>query len=124
MKLLTMKQILIFVVLTLFGTLASTSLSQTCREIHGRAILYSGDGFLEIWHIGTHHTFFVVNEKSTDLILSYLPYLGDDRQNALFADFTICPTERYKKGASQSTIVKRIRNAHVFSDSVRSIDNP
>jgi hypothetical protein len=45
--------------------------SQTCLEIHGRAISYSGDGFLEIWHIGTHHTFFVVDEKS--LLSGYFP---------------------------------------------------
>jgi hypothetical protein len=114
------KRIPILVTLTLLGILTPVSLAQTCREIHGRAISYSGDGFLEIWHIGTHHTFFVVDKKSSDLILNYLPYLGNDRQNALFADFTLCPTEKYKKGFSQPTIVKRIRNAHVVVDTLRS----
>ena len=87
---------------------------QPCREIHGRAISYSGDGFLEIWHVGTHHTFFVVDGKSSDLILSYLHYPESDHQ-ALFADFTVCPTEEYKKGASQPVIVKRIRNPRLVS---------
>ncbi len=117
-----MKRIPIFVILALFLIQASVTHAQTCREIHGRAISYSGDGFLEIWHIGTHHTFFVVDKKSSDLILNFLPYLGNDHQNALFADFTICPTEKYKKGASQPTIVKLIRNAHVVIDPVRSGD--
>ena len=56
--------------LILFLALAQNSQAEPCREIHGRAILYSGDSFLEIWHIGTHHTFFVVDDKSTDLILT------------------------------------------------------
>ena len=84
-----------------------------CREIHGRAISYSGDSFLEIWHVGTHHTFFVVDESSSDLIFRYMHYRGDDHQQALFASFTLCPTAHYKRGASQATLVKRIRNPRV-----------
>jgi hypothetical protein len=87
--------------------------AEPCREIHGRAIEYSGDGFLAIWHIGTHHTFFVTDEKSTILIEKFIPYEGSDREKALFADFTICPTESFKPGASQLTLVTRIRHAHV-----------
>jgi len=103
-------------VLAIFVFSAPTYLhaAEPCRSIHGRAISYSGDGFLDIWHIGTHHTFFVVDEKSSNLLLHYLHYLGNDRQEALFADFTICPTEKFKEGASQPTIVKSIRNPHVI----------
>jgi hypothetical protein len=93
----------------------SLGLAEPCQEIHGRAILYSGDGFLEIWHIGTHHTFFVVDEKSTDLIMKYIPYESIDRQKALFADFTICPTEKFIQGASQPTLVTRIRHPRVLA---------
>jgi hypothetical protein len=89
------------------------SQAQHCRVIHGRAVLYSGDSFLEIWHIGTHHTFFVVDEKSADLILDYIPYAGDDLGKALFADFLICPSAPYRRGASQKTIVKEIRHPWV-----------
>ena len=53
-------------------------------------------------------------KKSLELIFRYLHYPKSDNQ-ALFADFTICPTERYKQGASQPAIVKRIRNAHVVA---------
>ncbi len=90
------------------------SSAEPCREVHGRAISYSGDGFLEIWHVGTHHTFFVVDEKSTDLILSHLHYPESDHK-ALFADFTVCPTEPYKEGFSQPVIVKQIRNPRLVS---------
>jgi len=114
-----MKRTAILVILALLGIQVSVSQAQVCREIHGRAISYSGDGFLEIWHIGTHHTFFVVDEKSTDLIMDFIPYRGSDHQDALFADFTICPTDEYRKGASQATIIKRIRKAHVVLDFVK-----
>ena len=102
--------------LILFLALAQNSQAEPCREIHGRAILYSGDSFLEIWHIGTHHTFFVVDDKSTDLILNYIPYEGDEHLKALFAYFTICPTAPYLKGGSQATIVKDIRHPHIVVD--------
>jgi hypothetical protein len=107
-----MNRISILIGLSLLMVFRQSSFAEACREIHGRAILYSGDSFLEIWHVGTHHTFFVVDEESSNLILRYLHYPESDNQ-ALFADFTICPTERYKQGASQPALVKQIRNAHV-----------
>lgn len=60
------------------------SAAQPCRVIHGRAIYYNGDGVLAIWHIGTHHTFQIVDEKSSDLIFHYIPYMGgDETKNCL-----------------------------------------
>jgi len=94
------------------------SFAGPCREIHGRAVLYSGDSFLEIWHVGTHHTFFVVDEKSSNLIFGYLHYPESDHQ-ALFADFTLCPTKKYRQGSSQPAIVKRIRNPRVVARRLR-----
>ena len=84
-----------------------------CQTIHGRAVEYSGDGYLEIWHVGTHHTFFVVDEKSTDLILETMHYKVDGPLQALFADFTICPTAPFKQGHAQAAIVKRIENSRI-----------
>jgi hypothetical protein len=107
-----MKHDTTILILMLLIVLGASARSEPCREIHGRAILNSGDSFLAIWHIGTHHTFFVVDEKSSDLILDYLHYPESDHQ-ALFADFTLCPTAKFKQGASQQTIVKRIRHAHI-----------
>jgi hypothetical protein len=109
-----MNRILILIGLTLLMAPGQFSSAEACRQIHGRAILYSGDSFLAIWHVGTHHTFFVVDETSSNLIFNYLHYPESDHQ-ALFADFTLCPTERYRQGASQPAIVKRIRNAHVVT---------
>lgn len=109
-----MKRLFMIFCLVLLMACGRSSFAGTCREIHGRAILYSGDSFLEIWHVGTHHTFFVIDEKSADLIFGYLHYPESDNQ-ALFADFTLCPTKKYKQGSSQPTIVKRIRNARVVA---------
>jgi hypothetical protein len=99
--------------ITLIANPARCFGAEPCREIHGRAILYSGDSFLEIWHIGTHHTFYVVDDSSTDLILRYVPASVGDSKPALFANFTLCPTPPYRRGASQATLVKRIRNPRV-----------
>jgi hypothetical protein len=113
-----MKHIPVFLGLTALMALGPLSQAEPCQEIHGRAILYSGDSFLEIWHVGTHHTFFVVDGKSSDLILEYLHYPESDTE-ALFADFTVCPTEQFKQGSSQPVIVKRIRNAKVVARHLR-----
>jgi len=101
-------------VLVLFMLPQKLTCAEPCRQIHGRAISYSGDAFLEIWHVGTHHTFFVVDEKSNELIEGYLHNPESDNQ-ALFADFTVCPAERYKKGYSQPVIVKKIENPRLVS---------
>jgi len=106
--------------LILVLALVRYSQAEPCREFHGRAILYSGDSFLEIWHIGTHHTFFVVDNKSTELILKYIPDEGDEYLKELFAEFTICPTARYRKGASQPMIVKGIQHPRVVLDPRKS----
>jgi hypothetical protein len=51
--------------------------------------------------------------------MDFIPYRGSDHQDALFEDFTICPTDKYRKGASQAAIIKRIRKAHVVLDFVK-----
>lgn len=89
---------------------------QTCRVIHGRAMWYRGDGFFAIWHIGTHHIFSPADRDSADLICQYFDCESGDRQPALFADFTICPTEPYQDGAAQNVIVKRVEHPIVFTD--------
>jgi hypothetical protein len=93
---------------------SSISAQEPCRVIHGRAHKYS-DGPLRIWHIGTHHDF-QPDESSWQRVEAWLeagiaPY--DKRTSAtplstldLYADFLICPTESFKKGAVQSAMVK------------------
>jgi len=104
-----------------------TFAAQPCQRIHGRAILYTGDGQLRIWHIGTHHTFRPDErldssddfEPSWDKVLHLLsggqkgPEAFDDR--ALFADFVVCPTRPYREGASQTAIVTRIYHPKIVS---------
>jgi hypothetical protein len=95
--------------------LATPSSAEPCREIHGRAVLYTGDGQLAIWHVGTHHMFLILDDGSYKLLSKYMPIdaLPEAGSKALFADFTICPTEKYVPGAAQPAIVTRIRNPHL-----------
>ena len=99
----------------LFAAIVPGASAQSCFKIHGRAVLYRGDGSFEIWHIGTYHTF-VPDQKSADLICKYFDCASGDRQPALFADFTVCPTEPYKAGAAQPVIVTRVQHPHVVPD--------
>ena len=102
-----------FLVLLLATMLMSNlSSGQECREIRGRAETFSATARLVIWQVGTNHTFFVTDQKSTELIEQYLHYPESDKQ-ALFAFFTICPTTAYEKGSSQITQVLRIRDPRI-----------
>lgn len=89
---------------------------QKCFQIRGRAILYRGDGFFAIWHVGTHHIFYPVGDKSWDLLCSYMDCKSPRKQPALFADMTVCPTEPFVKGAAQPAIVKKITHYYVVPD--------
>jgi hypothetical protein len=62
------------------------------------------------WHIGTHHEFSVDYD---DPLIS--KYLSEDGSEALYADFTICPIEKYVRGAAQAVIVKSIKNPRVVT---------
>lgn len=99
---------------------------EPCQRIHGRAIYYTGDGQLRIWHIGTHHTFSPGYPRSSaeDFDDTWEPVVqllrkggGTDTEafdrNALFADFLTCPTEPFHAGATQSATVKHIYHPHV-----------
>lgn len=88
---------------------------ESCEKIRARAVYYSGDSYLEIWRIGADHTFFVVDEKSADLILETMHYNVDRPLQALYGDFTVCPTQPYKEGHAQAAIVKRIENPRVVT---------
>lgn len=87
-----------------------------CFEIHGRAILYRGDGFFAIWHVGTHHVFFPADKASYDLLCSYMDCDSPRKQPALFADFLICPTKPYKKGSAQPVQVKKVTHPVVVPE--------
>jgi hypothetical protein len=80
---------------------------------HGRAHLYGGDGQLRIWRIGTHHEF-QPDESTWEQVVAWLEagVRPQDRNTIntisptsmlyLFADFTVCPVEPFKKGSVQS----------------------
>jgi hypothetical protein len=102
--------------LLLLVWLVPVASAQSCFQIHGRAVLYRGDAFFAIWHIGTHHVFFPADQQSEDLICKYFDCASGDKQPALFADFTVCPTEPYEPGAAQSVIVKLVRHPRVVPE--------
>jgi len=89
--------------------------------IHGRAHLYSGDGQLRIWHIGTHHEY-EPDESSDALVIKWLEegvppsqrqdYATPASAVDLFADFEVCPTEPFKKGAVQKAKVVSASHRH------------
>jgi hypothetical protein len=104
-------------VVCLLLTLSSEAqTTESCKVIHGRARLYCGDGQLRIWHIGTRHDF-EPDDSSWQRVEGWLEAgakpTGACQDNAdLFADFLICPTEPYKKGAVQKAKVKAAYHRH------------
>lgn len=98
--------------------LAATALqgaAEKCEVIHGRAHYYCGDGNLRIWQIGTHHEF-EPDSSSWERVTHWLDtatteaekkkYACPVGQVYLYADFLICPTEPFRKGAVQHAVVK------------------
>ena len=100
----------------LFTSLEPASAAETCFPIHRRAVWYRGDGFFAIWHVGTHHNFFIMDKKSADLVCRYFDCVTPSKSPALFADFTVCPTKPYRKGAAQPVIVKKVKHPMVVAD--------
>jgi len=109
-------QMLALLWLTVIATLPVQA-AESCRTIHGRAHLYSGDGQLRIWQVGTHHEY-EPDASSWDRVEAWLE-AGVQAQEAkknsgasaaalvyLFADFEICPIEPLKEGAVQRAEVK------------------
>jgi hypothetical protein len=87
---------------------------EPCRVIHGRARIYTGDGNLRIWHIGTDHEFEPADGADWDRFTKILlPHGLSGTQYDLYADFTICPTEPFKAGSVQRVIVKAIKHPRV-----------
>jgi hypothetical protein len=109
-----MQRILPFLLLA--AALAPLVRAQECLQIHGRAVQYRGNAFFEIWHVGTNHRFFIVDGRSQELVCKYFDCESPDRQPALFADFTLCPTEPFKKGAAQPATVKSVAHPRVVAD--------
>lgn len=99
---------------------------EPCRVIPGRATYATGNGQFRIWHVGTDHTFRPDDLRTADNA-DFSPswekvfdlLAADGRQpevfghNQLFADFLICPTEPFRRGASQAAQVRRIYRPHV-----------
>jgi hypothetical protein len=106
------------VVVLLYPALLWGQAKPSCQTIHGRAHLYTGDGQLRIWHIGTHHDF-EPDASSWERVQGWLEegatqdqkqqdpasYAGDV---FLYGDFVICPIAPYRKGTVQSALVRSV----------------
>jgi len=96
--------------------------AEPCQTIHGRAIYYSADGQLRLWHIGTHHEFQPdayggATPNPWDKIITLLkagdtsPAAGSN--NALYGDFVVCPTKPYRQGAVQPATLQGMSHLRV-----------
>lgn len=95
--------------------------SEPCRVLHGRARFYSGDGQVRIWAIGTHHEY-RPDDASLDTVMEWLEagvpeserksYVSPPSVVDLYADFTVCPTEPFKKGSVQEAKITSASHRH------------
>jgi len=92
--------------LLLFGVTTTASAAEPCRQVHGRADFYSGDGQMFVWHIGTHHLFWILDDPSQEMIFKYIPYEPNSEN-------FICPTASYKPGEAQSATVQQIKHPRI-----------
>jgi len=84
-----------------------------CFTFHGRYRVYTGDGNVALWRIGTHRLLGVVaTDPTIDDALTEA--LGDPDQFDLFGDFTVCPLAADIKGAERPVCVKAMRRLKRF----------
>jgi hypothetical protein len=112
---------IIVLFLVIFGTSYAVRADEGCMTLHGRANFYGGAAQLRIWQIGTHHEY-EHDESSFDTVMDWLiaGVKPSERKNYaipasavfLFADFVVCPTEPFKKGAVQEAKVKSAIHRH------------
>jgi hypothetical protein len=96
-----------------------------CHWVHGRFIVYTGDGRFVIWIIGTKRTVEIGDDRDdvSGIIQAYekrVPLTGDI--DPLFAEFQICALEDSKPGHMQPVRVTDVRNAMFGGKPFRSGD--
>jgi hypothetical protein len=90
--------------------------SHPCFAIQGRAHLFSGDGLLRIWHVGTHHEY-TPDARSWHRVEGWLEE-GAGMQGRglaspaskvfLLGTFVVCPTEPFKQGSVQEAYIQSV----------------
>jgi hypothetical protein len=96
-----------------------------CHWVHGRFIVYTGDGRFVIWIVGTKRTVEIGDDRDdvSGIIQAYekrVPLTGDT--DPLFANFQICALEDSKPGHMQPVGVTDVRNAMFGGKPFRSGD--
>ena len=96
---------------------------ERCQSFYGRIVLYTADGQLRLWHIGTHHEFEpdydgsdrgASWDKAVDLLTAGNGAAGAAGNNALYADFVVCPTKPLHRGRVQPAIIHSMSHVHVM----------
>ena len=107
--------------LLVFLSASRATASDPCVIVHGRASLSGADLQLRIWRVGTHHEY-EPDDSSWDRVIRWLnagvsksdkeAYAIPASSVFLFADFTLCPTERLREGAVQRAHVVSMKHPH------------
>lgn len=118
------------VIALLVPAILSAQAKPSCTTIHGRAHLYTADGQLRIWHIGTHHDF-EPDSTSWDRVKGWLEQGATQAQKQqdpetyagdvfLYGDFVVCPVQPYRKGAVQSAQIRTVTRRRYTAASPQS----
>ncbi len=94
-----------------------------CHWVHGRFIVYTGDGRFVIWITGTKRTVEIGDDKNdaSGIVQTYVkrvPLTGDI--DPLLADFRICALVDSKRGHMQLVRVTDVRGATLSGKSFES----
>lgn len=82
-----------------------------CFTIRGRLNYWNGTPSTRIWIIGTHRVLGLPGEDS-DLPSTVKEHLRDFNDE-IYANFEVCPFEKYRKGEMQMVCVKSASNVRV-----------
>jgi len=91
-------------------------LSGPCFKVHGRMSLYNGTPSIRIWPTGTKRILGVSEGEYYNEEYKYLPDKLEDKlnwENAIFADFTVCPFTEDKPGVMRLVCVESAENIKI-----------
>jgi hypothetical protein len=96
--------------LALLALLAATCCSASdkfvgpCYQVRGRLSYYNGTPSTRIWIVGSHRMLGVPSEDSA--LPPNVTSLLKGFEDQIFADFTVCPLEKERKGHMRDVFVK------------------
>jgi len=85
-----------------------------CFHVHGRYTVYTGDGQIVLWPVGTHRLFSVVfGDDRVDKVLSggsdnNFPQAANEYE--VYGDFEVCPLQKGLPGLRRDVCIKKAEN--------------